>query len=30
LLRQGVAAFELWTGVVAPVEVMRSALRAAH
>jgi shikimate dehydrogenase len=26
LLAQGVAAFELWTGVAAPVDVMRDAL----
>jgi shikimate 5-dehydrogenase len=26
LLAQGVAAFELWTGVEAPVDVMRDAL----
>jgi shikimate dehydrogenase len=26
LLRQGAASFELWTGVAAPVEVMRTAL----
>jgi shikimate dehydrogenase len=28
LVRQGVKAFELWTGVPAPVEVMRAAVRA--
>src|SRR6185437_9092469 len=28
LVRQGAASFELWTGVPAPVEVMRAALRA--
>jgi shikimate dehydrogenase len=27
LVRQGAASFELWTGVAAPVEVMRAALR---
>jgi shikimate dehydrogenase len=27
LVRQGAAAFELWTGVPAPVEVMRAAVR---
>jgi shikimate dehydrogenase len=29
LVRQGAAAFELWTGVSAPVEVMRAAVRSA-
>ena len=28
LVAQGAAAFELWTGIAAPVEVMRSAVRA--
>jgi shikimate 5-dehydrogenase len=27
LLAQGAASFELWTGIPAPVEVMRAALR---
>jgi shikimate dehydrogenase len=27
LVRQGAASFERWTGVPAPVEVMRAALR---
>ena len=30
LVRQGAKAFELWTGVRAPVEVMRDAVRTAH
>ena len=29
LVAQGAAAFELWTGIAAPVEVMRAAVRAA-
>jgi shikimate dehydrogenase len=29
LVAQGAAAFELWTGVSAPVEVMRAAVRSA-
>jgi len=29
LVAQGAAAFELWTGVPAPVDVMRSAVRSA-
>jgi shikimate dehydrogenase len=28
LVRQGVKSFELWTGVAAPVDVMRAAVRA--
>jgi len=28
LVAQGAAAFELWTGIPAPVDVMRAALRA--
>jgi shikimate dehydrogenase len=28
LVRQGAASFELWTGISAPVEVMRAAVRA--
>jgi shikimate 5-dehydrogenase len=30
LVRQGAASFELWTGVAAPVDVMRSAIGAAN
>jgi shikimate dehydrogenase len=30
LVRQGAASFELWTGVAAPVDVMRNAVAAAH
>jgi shikimate dehydrogenase len=29
LVAQGAAAFELWTGLAAPVEVMRAAVRSA-